>query len=66
MSSELLQVEMGKREIGKGGGGFYTPSHRKESLQLKDSECPGKSWKLREVRRLRVKPGNSNLPRSAP
>jgi hypothetical protein len=40
MSSEGLQFKMGKRERererekGKGGGGFYTPSHRKESLQL--------------------------------
>jgi hypothetical protein len=41
MSSELLQVGMGKkrerereRERGKGGGDFCTPSHRKEPLQL--------------------------------
>jgi hypothetical protein len=33
MSFEGLQFEMGKREKGKGGWGFYTPSHRKESLQ---------------------------------
>jgi hypothetical protein len=34
MSSEALQVEMGEREREKGGGGFYNPSYRKESLQL--------------------------------
>jgi hypothetical protein len=32
MSSELLQVEMGKREIGKGGEAFIPPSHKKEPL----------------------------------
>jgi hypothetical protein len=35
MSYELLQVEMGKRERKERvEGGFYTPSHRKEPLQL--------------------------------
>jgi hypothetical protein len=43
MSSELLQVEMGKRERERERererkerveGGFYNPSHRKEPLQL--------------------------------
>jgi hypothetical protein len=34
VNDKLLHVEMGKREKGKGGGNFYTPSHKKESLQL--------------------------------
>jgi hypothetical protein len=36
MSFEVLHFKMGERERerGKGGGSFYTPSHRKEPLQL--------------------------------
>jgi hypothetical protein len=33
-------------------GAFIPPSHRKELLQLYDPECPGKSRKLWELRRL--------------
>jgi hypothetical protein len=44
MSSELLQVEMGKREIGKGGEAFIPPSHRKSRYSSKTQnlrENPG-------------------------
>jgi hypothetical protein len=55
-----------ERERGKGGRGFYTPSHKKKPLQLYDPECPGKTRKLRDVRRHRKNPRYSGLPRSAP
>jgi hypothetical protein len=65
MSSELLQVKMGKREIGKGGGGFYTLSHRKERYNSKTRnlwENHGNSGSPETLGKTR----NSSLLGSAP
>jgi hypothetical protein len=53
------------RERGKGGGGFYTPHIEKScySSKTRNVRENSKNW---EVRRLRLKPEYSGLPRSAP
>jgi hypothetical protein len=67
MSYELLQVEICKRERRERVEEAFIPPHtEKEPLQLYDPKYPGKARKLREVRRLWEKPGNSGLPRSTP
>jgi hypothetical protein len=54
MSSDLLQVEMGKIErYRKGWRGFLYPLTEKSRYSFK-------------TRNLRENPGNSGLPRSAP
>jgi hypothetical protein len=69
MSSEALQVEMGKRERerererGKGGGGFYTPLTPKRVVT---TLRPGMSGENPGSSETPENPGYSSLPRSAP
>jgi hypothetical protein len=41
MTSEALQVEMGKRESGRGGRGFYTPHTEKSRYRSKTRNIRG-------------------------
>jgi hypothetical protein len=65
MSSEALQVENGKRER-KGWRGLLYPLTQKRAVTALRPGISRVNQKLREIRRLRDKPGYSGLPRSAP
>jgi hypothetical protein len=50
----------------KGWRGLLYPLTQKRAVTTLRPGMSGTNWKLREVRRLREKPGYSGLPRSAP